>query len=134
VHSSDNDVIIIPNTGRKVKRFSDKLEVAASEKVFCAVGAETVAAGLRVPKSFADCLILENIRESEGTAVAVSDEEIRDAQRRLGNCEGIFAAAEGAATLAGLQHLIEAGWFQPDERVVLFNTGSGLKYVDTIVS
>ena len=96
-------------------------------------GAVTIAAGLRVPKSFADRLILEDIRESEGTAVAVSDEEILDAQRRLGTSEGIFAAPEGAATLAGLMHLIEAGWVLPDERIVLFNTGSGLKYLETIV-
>jgi threonine synthase len=96
-------------------------------------GAETIAAGLRVPKSFADRLILEDIRESKGTAVAVSDEEILDAQRLLGICEGIFAAPEGAATLAGLNHLILAGWVQPDERIVLFNTGSGLKYLETVV-
>ena len=96
-------------------------------------GAETIAAGLRVSKSFADRLILEDIRESEGTAVAVSDEEILDAQRQLGTCEGIFAAPEGAATLAGLMHLIEAGWVLTDERIVLFNTGSGLKYLETIV-
>ncbi|MCJ7657548.1 MAG: threonine synthase [Anaerolineales bacterium] len=61
-------------------------------------GAETIAAGLRVPKSFADRLILEDIHASKGTAVAVSDEEILDAQRRLGTREGIFAIPEGAAT------------------------------------
>ena len=96
-------------------------------------GAETIAAGLKVPKSFADRLILEDIQASKGTAVAVSDGEILEAQRRLGTSEGIFAAPEGAATLAGLTHLIEAGWVQPDERIVLFNTGSGLKYLETVV-
>jgi threonine synthase len=93
-------------------------------------GAQTVASGLRVPKSFADRLILKDIRESEGTAVAVTDEEILAAQARLGQAEGIFAAPEGAATLAGTQKLIEQGWVQADERVVLFNTGTGLKYLD----
>ena len=93
-------------------------------------GAQTFASGLRVPKSFADRVILKDIRESEGTAVAVSEEEILAAQSSLGMAEGIFAAPEGAATLAGLQKLIEQGWVQSDERVVLFNTGTGLKYLN----
>ena len=96
-------------------------------------GAETIAADLRVPKSFADRLILEDIRASAGTAVAVPDGEILEAQRLLGTREGIFAAPEGAATLAGLNHLIHEGWVQPDERIVLFNTGSGFKYLETVV-
>jgi threonine synthase len=93
------------------------------------VGAHTLASGLRVPKSFADQLILRGLRDSQGYAVAVSDDAILQAQRRLAAMEGIFAAPEGAATLAGLQHLIEIGWVQPDERIVLFNTGTGLKYL-----
>jgi threonine synthase len=92
--------------------------------------AHTLASGLRVPKSFADALILEDIRASQGTAVAVSDEEILEAQRELGRGEGIFAAPEGAATLAALKKLVEKGWVTPQERIVLFNTGSGLKYLD----
>jgi threonine synthase len=92
-------------------------------------GAQTIASGLRVPKSFADRLILRTLRESRGCAVAVSDEEILAAQRSLAANEGIFAAPEGAATLAAVSHLIETDWIQPAERVVLFNTGSGLKYV-----
>lgn len=92
-------------------------------------GAQTIASGLRVPKSFADSKLLQDIRESNGTAVAVSDEEILSAQRHLGRAEGIFAAPEGAATLAGLYKLIERGMVTPDERIVLFNTGSGLKYI-----
>jgi threonine synthase len=92
--------------------------------------AHTVASGLRVPKSFADALILKDIRESQGTAVSVRDNEILEAQRKLGRMEGIFAAPEGAATLAALQKLVERKWVQPDERIVLFNTGSGLKYLD----
>ena len=92
--------------------------------------ARTRASGLRVPKSFADALILRDLRATGGTAVAVSDEAILDAQRMLGRLEGIFAAPEGAATLAALQELVLQKWIRPDERVVLFNTGSGLKYLD----
>ncbi len=92
--------------------------------------AETIASGLRVPKSFADRLILRSLRESRGTAVAVSDTDIRAAQRRLAEREGVLAAPEGAATLAGLEVLIRRGWVAPDERIVLFNTGSGLKYLE----
>lgn len=95
-------------------------------------GAQTLASGLRVPKSFADQLILKDLRESDGTAVAVSDKAIVDAQRHLGIMEGIFAAPEGAATLAGLIKLVESGWVKPDERIVLFNTGTGLKYLEQI--
>jgi len=94
--------------------------------------AHTLASGLRVPKSFADRLILQDIYESTGTAVAVSDEAILEAQRQLASTEGIFAAPEGAATLAALRKLIEQKWIHPDERVVLFNTGSGLKYLDRL--
>jgi len=95
--------------------------------------ANTLASGLRVPKSFADALILRNLRESGGTPVAVSDQEILDAQHRLGRLEGIFAAPEGAATLAALEKLVRQDWIHPEEHVVLFNTGSGLKYLDKAV-
>ena len=91
--------------------------------------AQTIASGLRVPKSFADRLILKDIYASGGTAVAVSDDAILDAQKKLGNMEGIFAAPEGAATLAALEKLIQNKWIKPEERIVLFNTGSGLKYL-----
>ena len=94
------------------------------------INAQTIASGLRVPKSFADHLILQNIYESQGTAIAVSDESILDSQRQLATMEGIFAAPEGAATLAALKELIKQGWVHPEERIVLFNTGSGLKYID----
>lgn len=92
-------------------------------------GAQTLASGLRVPKSFADRLILQDLRESRGTAVSVSDPSILEAQRALGAMEGIFAAPEGAATLAALSELLDQGWVQRDERIVLFNTGTGLKYL-----
>jgi len=92
--------------------------------------AHTVASGLRVPKSFADQLILHDIYQSNGIALAVSDEAILEAQSHLAKMEGIFAAPEGAATLAALQALIRQNWLHPEERIVLFNTGSGLKYLD----
>jgi threonine synthase len=91
--------------------------------------AHTIALGLRVPKSFADALILNYLRESRGTAVAVSDEDILTAQMQIGHMEGIFPSPEGAATLAALKILVRKGWIHPEERVVLFNTGLGLKYL-----
>lgn len=92
-------------------------------------GAETVASGLRVPKSFASRLILKYIRDSRGTAVAVSDQDILTAQGRMAAVEGIFAAPEGAATLAAVEELVRQGWVKKNERVVLFNTSTGLKYL-----
>jgi threonine synthase len=94
--------------------------------------AHTLASGLRVPKSFADTLILECLQESNGIALSVSDEAILEAQKQLGRMEGIFAAPEGAATLAGLRALVRQGWVHPGEEIVLFNTGSGLKSVDLV--
>lgn len=93
------------------------------------IGAHTIASGLRVPKSFADQVILDDLRKSRGTAVAVSDAAILEAQKTMAEMEGIFAAPEGAATLSALQLLIQEGWVHADERIVLFNTGSGLKYL-----
>lgn len=94
------------------------------------INAHTIASGLRVPKSFADHIILHDIYESHGIAVAVSDEAILESQKKLASREGIFAAPEGAATLTALEELIKQGWVQPEENIVLFNTGSGLKYLD----
>ena len=94
--------------------------------------AHTIASGLRVPKSFADHLILQGIYESQGTAIAVSDEAILESQKQLASEEGIFAAPEGAATLAALKELVNEDWVHPEERIILFNTGSGLKYLDHI--
>ncbi len=91
--------------------------------------AHTLAYGLCVPKSFADKLILRALRESEGTAVSVSDDDIFNAQNELAVNEGIFAAPEGAATLAGLKKLVKRDWISPEEKIVLFNTGTGLKYI-----
>jgi threonine synthase len=93
-------------------------------------GAETLAAGLRVPHALGDFLILRAVRESGGSALAVDDDEIMDAVGLMARSEGLFACPEGAATLAALKHLINGGDVDRDERVVLFNTGSGLKYTD----
>jgi threonine synthase len=91
--------------------------------------AATIAYGLRVPNAFADRLILRALRESGGTAISVSDEELLQSQKQLGALEGLFAAPEGAATAAAAEKLLASGFIKSDEKVVLFNTGSGLKYV-----
>jgi threonine synthase len=92
-------------------------------------GAQTVAAGLRVPSALGDFLMLEALHESGGCAVAVSDEELMAAVPQMGESTGVFAAPEGAATLAALQRLVGQGVVTDNDRVVLFNTGSGLKYL-----
>ena len=92
--------------------------------------AHTVAAGLRVPKAIGDFLILDAIRESGGTAIAVADDELLEGSRELARTEGIFAAPEGGACVPALRKLLERGDVKPDERVVLFNTGSGIKYLE----
>jgi threonine synthase len=94
--------------------------------------ATTVAAGLRVPKPYGDYLILDILKKSGGTALAVTDEEILEATRHWARIEGIFAAPEGAASLAAYRKLLASGFFAPDDIVVLFNTGSGLKYLDVL--
>ena len=90
--------------------------------------AATVAPGIRVPAPFADDLILQTLRESGGSAVAVPDETIVPAMRRFGRTEGIDACPEGASTLIGLELLMAEGTIRSDERIVLFNTGTGLKH------
>jgi threonine synthase len=94
------------------------------------LNAHTLASGLRVPKSFADEVILRDLRASNGVAIAVSDAAIQEAQHKLCRMEGIFPAPEGAATLVALETLVQRNWIHPEERIVLFNTGSGLKYLD----
>jgi threonine synthase len=93
-------------------------------------GAATLASGLRVPKPLGDALILDALRASRGAAVAVSDEEILDAGVELASTEGIFAAPEGAACVAALRRLLASGFLEAGERIVLYNTGSGLKYLE----
>jgi threonine synthase len=94
--------------------------------------AETIAAGLRVPKAYGDYLILDILKKSGGAALSVTDDEIIDALRNWARVEGIFAAPEGAAALAAYRKLRTSGFFTADDTVVLFNTGSGLKYLDVI--
>ena len=89
--------------------------------------AHTIAPGIRVPAAIADYLILDAVRNSGGTAVAVSDDEILAAMSEMARLEGIFAAPEGAATYAGYKKLLANGTLDPAESVVLFQTGSGLK-------
>ncbi len=96
--------------------------------------ASTVASGLRVPKAIGDFLILRAVRESGGVAIAVSDEELMRDARRIAAVEGIFAAPEGGACLAALRRLRESGRVSRDETVVLFNTGTGAKYVEAFRS
>lgn len=91
-------------------------------------GAATVADGLRVPAAVGDFLILRALRSSHGTALAVPDEAMLEFAGIMGRNTGIFPAPEGAACLAAQVHLLESGWIKKDETVVLFNTGSGLKY------
>lgn len=92
--------------------------------------AATIASGLRVPKPFADREVLAAVRNTRGTALSVSDEEMLAAGRELAEAEGIFAAPEGAATVVAARKLRASGWLKPEEIVVLFNTGTGYKYVE----
>ena len=92
----------------------------------------TFAAGLRVPKPYGDALILEIVRESGGTVVALTDDEIFDSLKDWGRTEGILLSPEGAAATAAYDRLVETGFLKAEDRVVLFNTGSGNKYTDVI--
>lgn len=94
--------------------------------------AATLASGLRVPKPYADYLILDILKKSQGTAVSATDNEILEATRHWAKVEGIFAAPEGAACLVAYRKLLSNGFFRPEDTVVLFNTGSGLKYLDVL--
>jgi len=94
--------------------------------------ASTLASGLRVPKPYGDYLILDILKKSGGVALAATDAEILDATRHWAKVEGIFAAPEGAASLVAYQKLLASGFFSADDTVVLFNTGSGLKYLDVL--
>lgn len=90
--------------------------------------AATVASGLRVPGPLGDFLILRMLRQTHGTALTVSDEEMLQAGKELASLEGIFAAPEGAATVSAARKLAASGWIKPHETVLLFNTGTGYKY------
>lgn len=90
--------------------------------------AHTVASGLRVPAAVGDFLMLNVLQESNGTAVSVSDEELLEGVREFSTQQGIYACPEGGAVWKACQKLADSGWLSPEERIVLFNTGSGLKY------
>jgi threonine synthase len=92
--------------------------------------AHTIASGLRVPRAIGDFIMLDILRRSGGLAVAVSDEAMIAAAREIGALEGIFCAPEGAACLPALRRLLAEGQIQTDDRVVLFNTGAGVKYLE----
>ena len=96
--------------------------------------ANTIADGLRVPRAIGDFLILQALRESAGTAIAVSDADMVNDMRELGKLEGISASPEGGATLSALRVLLKQGKVRPNDTVVLFNTGGSLKYLDVLVS
>jgi threonine synthase len=102
------------------KRFADEFPNAA-----------TTASGLRVPKAIGDFLIIDALRNSGGTAVAVTDDELIAATREIGASEGVFCAPEGAACLPALKKLLSTGEVKSSDRVVLFNTGSGVKYMES---
>jgi threonine synthase len=93
--------------------------------------AATTASGLRVPRAIGDFLILDALRASGGTALSVTDAELIAATREIGAAEGLFCAPEGAACLPALRKLLAAGAVEKDERVVLFNTGAGVKYLES---
>jgi threonine synthase len=92
--------------------------------------AHTVASGLRVPKPLGDFLILDAVRSSGGTAIAVSDAELLDAGIRLASEEGLFIAPEGAACVSALEKLLADGFLKSSEKIVIYNTGAGLKYLE----
>ncbi len=92
--------------------------------------AATAASGLRVPGPLGDFLILRMLRQTKGTAIAVTDEEMLAAGRELAETQGIYAAPEGAATVCAIRKLAASGWVKADESVVLFNTGTGYKYAE----
>ncbi len=94
--------------------------------------ASTIASGLRVPKPYGDYLILDILKKSKGTAVSATDAEILEAARHWAKVEGIFAAPEGAACLVAYRKLLANKFFKPEDTVVLFNTGNGMKYLDVL--
>lgn len=110
-----------------VKAWEEKMP----ESVFWE-NAQTLAFGITVPKALGDFLVLEAIYKTDGCAVAVDDADILEAERLLASREGTFVCPEGAATLSAAMHLAGQGWISPEEKVVLLNTGSGLKYPETV--
>jgi threonine synthase len=108
----------------------DAFERAAERAEFWP-NASTVAAGLRVPKPLGDALILEAVRRSAGACLAVTDQELLDAGQLLAQTEGMFICPEGAACIAALEKLLRDGFLDPQETIVIYNTGTGLKYLES---
>ena len=106
-------------------------EEGKEESVFWE-NARTCAFGITVPKALGDFIVLRDIYETDGCAIAVEDDEILKAQRLIAEKEGRFICPEGASTLAAALRLLETGWIRPEESVVLLNTGTGLKYPETV--
>ncbi len=111
-----------------VKAFSEGLEEAPFWE-----GAETHAHGLRVPSALGDFLILRALRESHGAGVAVSEGEILQGVRDASSTDGLFMAPEGGACVAAAGKLKASGHLSPDDTIVLFNTGTGYKYVENMI-
>ncbi len=113
------------------KPIVDAFDKGEAESTF-AKNSQTVAFGINVPKALGDFLVLDAIRKTKGSAVSVSDDEIISAVKTLAQSEGHFVCPEGAATYAAARKLREKGWIAKGERVVLLNTGAGIKYPDTL--
>ncbi|MCH7594700.1 MAG: pyridoxal-phosphate dependent enzyme, partial [Chloroflexi bacterium] len=92
----------------------------------------TLAAGMRVPVAIGDYLVLDAVRESRGTALTVTDDEMVQGVKDLASLQGVFAAPEGGALVAALRKLIDSGTVSRDERVLLLVTGSAMKYLDVL--
>ena len=110
-----------------VKAWEEKAEISEAWK-----NASTIAFGITVPKALGDFLILKAIYATDGCAIAVDDAEILEAQARLARLEGTFICPEGAACFAAAQKLRQSGWLNSTDEVVIFNTGTGIKYPDTV--
>jgi threonine synthase len=109
----------------------DAFEAGLDESTL-APSSHTIAFGINVPKALGDFLVLRGVRESGGTAVAVSDDAIVEELGRLAASEGTWICPEGAACLAAARELRESGWLGEQEQVVVLNTGTGLKYPETV--
>jgi threonine synthase len=115
---SCNGIVKAFNTGQQVSEFAD--------------GGFTIANGLRVPKPYADKVILRVLRETNGAAITISDEEMSTALKEIARNEGMLVAPEGAALWQAFKKLKATNWIKPGEKVLMINTGSGYKYLENI--